>query len=127
MPPVAADSPTPLIDDEASSASAADRALDALTLFARPQTPRGQWWSELEPLLSEQARTDYLGVDPAQVPVTKVTGPPKVVDLDTAMLAIVHIPTDAGLYAVTLSRSDEDPDWRVESLVPPESDPHAGD
>jgi hypothetical protein len=95
-----------------------------MRLFARPQLTRAAWWSDLEPLLSAQAAQDYAGVDPANVPVRQITGPGRLVPLETDRVAIVHVPTDHGLYAVTMSRSPEDPQWRAEHLTPPETDPH---
>lgn len=114
-----------LKDDKESRAAAKERAGEALGRFARPDLSPTDWWDGLAPLLSEQARSDYLGIDPATVPVTQITGKARLARVDTSMLAIVHIPTDAGLYAVTLTRSPEAPVWVVESIVPPELDPHA--
>jgi hypothetical protein len=98
-----------------------------MRLFARPRLAQEAWWADLEPLLSDQAAHDYLGVDPANVPVRQVTGPGRLVPLETKLVTIVHVPTDAGLYAVTLSRSPEDPQWRAERVTPPETDPHGPD
>lgn len=96
-----------------------------MRLFARPELSPKAWWADLEPLLSASARQDYYGVDPSQVPVTEVFGPARLVPLGTKLLAIVHVPTDAGLYAVTFSRSKEEPRWAVERITPPEPDPHS--
>ena len=98
-----------------------------MRLFARPRLDAETWWSALEPLMSTQAQQDYYGTDPARVPVAAVTGPGTLLDLDTKRLAIVHVPTDAGLYAITLSRSPEAPEWKVERIAPPEPDPHTED
>lgn len=98
-----------------------------MRLFARPGISARAWWADLKPLLSDQAQRDYYGVDPARVPVSKVTGDGRLVELDTALVAIVHVPTNAGLYAVTVSRSSQEPRWVVERITPPEPDPHAGD
>lgn len=95
-----------------------------MSLFARPDLGRQAWWADLEPLLSDQAARDYAGVDPANVPVRQVTGPGRLVPLETALVTIIHVPTDAGLYAVTLSRSPEHPQWRADRITPPEPDPH---
>lgn len=98
-----------------------------MTLFARPGLSAEDWWADLEPLLSAKAQQDYLYVDPARVPVTAVTGKGRLVELGTELVAIVHVPTDAGLYAVTVSRSEEAPEWVADRITPPEPDPHAGD
>lgn len=99
-------------------------AAQTMRLFARPKMSAEQWWTDLEPRLSAQARLDYFGIDPASVPVTKITGPVTLVPMSTKLASIAHIPTDAGLYAVTLSRTPEEPQWVVEQITPPEPDPH---
>ena len=122
--------PTPTTDlawDVVEQQKVARLAEKTMRLFARPDRPADAWWADLEPLLSAQARQDYYGVDPARVPVTAVTGPARLVPLDTELVAIAHIPTDAGLYAVTLSRTPQAPAWMVERITPPEADPHAGE
>lgn len=95
--------------------------MQAMTRFARPSMPAKKWWDELSPLLSAQARTDYAYTDPANVPATKVTGKPSLADLDSVHVRIVQVPTDAGTYSITLSRSELDPDWVVERIAPPDS------
>lgn len=100
------------------------RGREALRLWARPSMGADAWWDDLEPYLTAQAQQDYSYTDPANVPVTKLTGAATLVELDTRRVAIVHVPTDAGLYAVTLSRSPESPTWLVERIAPPEPDPH---
>lgn len=97
-----------------------------MTLFARRDVAAGRWWADLAPYLSAQAAQDYRYTDPASVPPTQLTGTGQLVDLDTSehLVTIAHLPTDAGLYAVTLSRSAEQPTWTVERITPPET---AGD
>lgn len=91
-----------------------------MRLFARPDVPAGTWWEDLEPYLSPAAQEAYYATDPANVPVTKVTGDVELVDASNELVAIAHLPTDHGLYAVTLSRSPERPAWAVERITPPE-------
>jgi len=88
-------------------------------VFARPDVSYEQWWADLSPLLSSQAQMDYQYVDPLNVPARAVTGDPILVDDDSASVAGVQVPTDVGLYVVTLSRADADAPWVVERITPP--------
>lgn len=117
-------SPAPLSWRPEDRRAAIKAGVRVMSLFARPDLERQTWWDDLEPLLSDQAARDYAGVDPANVPVRQVTGPGRLVPLETALVTIVHVATDAGLYAVTLSRSPEHPQWRADRITPPEPDPH---
>lgn len=99
---------------------AAATAVKAMTLFARRTVPAQQWIDELAVYMTPQAAQDYRYVDPANVPAAAVTGPGKVIPTDSAWLARVQVPTDAGAYLVILSRTEEDPRWRVARFTPPE-------
>lgn len=110
--------PEPTADpDRAEAASVAQKVM---VLFARPGVDATRWMKDLEPYLSPQAQQDYQGSNPANVPARKVTARAAVVATDSARLARVHVPTDAGVYLVVLSRSPGDPTWRVERITPPE-------
>lgn len=108
----------PTADVDRTDASAT--AVKAMTLFARRTVPAQQWIDELAVYMTPQAAQDYRYVDPANVPPTSITGPAKVVPTDSAWLARVQVPTDVGAYLVILSRTEEDPAWRVARFTPPE-------
>jgi len=105
--------------DAAAKASAAHAASAAMTAFLRPELDYETWWADLEPLLTYEAAVGYSYTDPANVPASKVTGPAVVRDGDSAYLASVEVPTDAGTYTVVLVRADGDAPWLVERLNPP--------
>jgi len=105
--------------DQASTTAVLDAAVVAVQAFARPDVPYEQWWADLSPLLSPQAQIDYQYVDPVNVPARGVTGEPVLVDDDSASVAGVQVPTDVGLYLMTLSRADADAPWVVERITPP--------
>lgn len=109
---------------DAARQDAAAIAIKAMTLYARRDIAAAQWIDDLAAVLTVQAAQDYAGTDPANVPPTAVTGPAKVIATDSAWLARVQVPTDVGLYLVTLSRTADDPTWRVARFTPPET---AGD
>jgi hypothetical protein len=60
--------------DEASKTAALETATKAMTLYARPTVTDKVWIQELGQVLTAQATADYQYVDPANIPVTKVTG-----------------------------------------------------
>lgn len=99
---------------------AAATAVQAMTLFARQSVTAEQWIDELAVYMTPQAAQDYSHVDPNNVPATAVTGPGKVIPTDSAWLARVQVPTNVGAYLVILSRTEEDPTWRVARITPPE-------
>jgi len=113
-----------LVLDEASKAAATDAGVKVMTLFARRAVPASTWWNDLVPVMTGQAAQAYRNVDPANVPATKVTGPGKVTPASTPQVARVSVPTDAGVYLVILSRTDQDPRWLADRITPPEG---AGD
>lgn len=105
---------------DADRAEAKATAEKAMRLFARRTVTPQQWIDELASYLTPQAALDYRYVDPANVPPTAVTGPGKIISTDSAWLARVQVPTDVGAYLVVLSRTEEDPVWRVARFTPPE-------
>ena len=106
--------------DQASRASALGAAHDVMTAFARPDLPFDQWWAGLQPMLDQQASRDYSSMDPSVIPVTTVTGEGSLLDEDSAYIARVAVPTDAGEYTVLLSRRDADAPWLASRMTPPE-------
>lgn len=106
--------------DESSRDAAVELAEEAMVLYARPDVPFEVWWADLVPLLSAQAASAYVTVDPETIPVSEVTDPPLLPEWTTPEVARVSVPTDVGAYLVIVSRTDLDPVWRVERFVAPE-------
>lgn len=100
---------------QSSAISAAERAVDA---FANPQLPYQEWIEGLYPLLTQAAATAYEGTDPANVPATQVIGTGQVLAGSTEVALIVQVPTDAGLYNVSLSRPGGDAPWLADRIRP---------
>ncbi len=105
--------------DAASRAGVVEAAQAAMTAFARPGLEFEAWWGELAPLLTQQGQQDYAYVDPANVPATTVTGAGSLVDDTSAYAAGVEVPTDAGVYTLTLTRTDAHGPWLVARFTPP--------
>jgi len=108
--------------DAAARAAAVNAAKAALTAFARPRLDHDTWWAGLEPLLTPEAAQDYAYVDPANVPVTAVTGPGRLIDSTSAYVAHVAFTTDAGTYTVVVSRADGAAPWLTSRITPPQND-----
>lgn len=105
--------------DQASADTAAQAATTAMTVFISHSPDPQAWWAQLQPLLSPTAARDYAGVDPANVPARRLTGPAQVQADASAYLATALVPTDHGAYTVLLSRQGGDQPWLVERLTPP--------
>ncbi|MFC0456205.1 hypothetical protein ACFFGR_06515 [Arthrobacter liuii] len=106
--------------DEPSKKAALDVATKAMTLYARPNVSAETWISDLGQLMTSQAVADYQYVDPANIPVKKVTGAGQLeVDPSNGFGCHVLFPTDAGPYDVQLLRSAADKRWQVNRFTPP--------
>jgi hypothetical protein len=114
------DHPTEPIPEagEASQTDAVAAAERVVTVFARPTLDEVQWWNELVPLLSQKGAAAYEGTLPSNVPVTAVTGAGVVLPASTEVATLVEVPTDAGLYTVTLVRDSADQPWLAERIRP---------
>jgi hypothetical protein len=104
-------------DEEA----ARDVAVNAMRDFARPELDETRWANDFARWLTPKATTAYSFVDPANVPVTEVTGPASLeIDEANGFGATATVPTDIGNYRVQLLRQGQDEPWKVNRLHPPE-------
>lgn len=130
-----ADAPAGLVDDDTgetitpqvvpewndeSRASVIAAAESATHAFARPDLAYEDWWAGLQPLLTQQASSDYAYVDPANIPASEVTGSGTIVDESSAYVGTVEVPTDVGDYLVILNRKSAEAEWMVSRITPPE-------
>ena len=91
-----------------------------MKLYARPTVTDKVWIQELGQLLTAQATADYQYVDPANIPVKKITGTGQLkIDERNGFGCHVVFPTDAGDYDVQLLRSAADKPWQVNRFTPP--------
>ncbi len=108
--------------DQASKDKAAEVAEKAMADFARPTVEEKQWANDLARWLTPQATADYSTVDPANIPVTRVTGPATLaVDESNGYGVTVTVPTNIGTYTLQLLRTGKDAPWKVNRLTPPSS------
>lgn len=107
--------------EAATFKAAASTATAFMKAFARPggAVDEAAWWNAVRSFMTDQAATDYEGVDPAQVPFSRVTGAPAVIPTDApaALLTAVRVPTDAGDYVVELTSTEQG--LKVSRVVPP--------
>ena len=120
--------PTAPVDDATvapapeAGANSQQKAIAAATkvmqTFAQPQLSADKWWAQMLPLLSQQGGVAYEGTDPSQIPVHQVTGAGTVLPDSTEVSLNVQLPTDAGLYNITLTRPDASAPWLADRIRP---------
>ncbi|MBT1003973.1 hypothetical protein KIH31_15395 [Paenarthrobacter sp. DKR-5] len=108
--------------DEQSRKDAATVASRAMADYARPGSDRTRWANDFARWLTPRATADYSTVDPANIPVSKVTGPATLrVDETNGYGVTAMVPTNAGTYTLQLLRTGRDAPWKVNRLAPPSS------
>jgi hypothetical protein len=109
----------PVPEAEASSKATAIAAAEkVVAAFGKPDLPYQQWIDGLYPLMSQTGAAVYEGTDPQNVPVHQVTGTGRILEGSTDVALIVEVPTDAGPYNVSLSRSSPDAAWLADRIRP---------
>lgn len=108
------DGPT---DARTASAQARDVAQRAMARFCRPRLTRQAWTAGLHPLLALAAAGAYSTVDSSRVGCARVTGPPHAGAGD-GYTRLYSVPTDAGVYRVTLTRMSLSDRWLVFHIAP---------
>lgn len=107
--------------DQKSRESVVDAAEHAMEIYAQPDLSQDEWFTQMEPLMTQKAALDYSYLEPSSLPVKKVTGKGKLVNETSAYIGRVEVPTDNGTYTVLLNRSSADADWKVHRFTPPEN------
>lgn len=65
--------------------------------------PADQWWTALAPLCETEFAALLASVDPANLPASRVTGPPVLASPSTSGPAVYTIPTDGGTLTITVA------------------------
>lgn len=102
-----------------SQQSAADVAVRVMTAYARPDLSAQAWMDGITPYLSQAGAAAYEGTDPAQVPVSTVTGPGTIMPAATAYALNVSVPTNNGTYVVALTRTSTTTPWLADRIIVP--------
>lgn len=105
--------------DETSQRSAQEAAVAVMEAFAHPEREHEEWWAELEPMLTDNAAEAYYYVEPAQIPVSEITGEATIATDESAYVHLLEVPTNVGTYEVLMIREGADDPWRAERLTPP--------
>ncbi|MEC5152620.1 hypothetical protein [Cryobacterium sp. GrIS_2_6] len=109
----------PVPEAAAASQTAAIAAAEkAVTAFGQPGLRYRAWIDGLYPLMTQAGAAAYEGTDPVNVPVHHVTGAGMIHDGSTEFALIVQVPTDAGLYNVSLSRTSPTAPWLADRIRP---------
>ena len=118
-PPEDEATPVPVPEAASTSQEAAIAAAEkAVAAFGRPDLSYQDWINGLYPLMTQTGAAAYEGTDPQNVPVRQVTGAGTIFEGSTEVALIVQVPTDAGAYNVSLSRSSADLPWLADRIRP---------
>lgn len=115
----------PMTWDSAAQTSAVAAATTVVNAYLRKDLAPAAWWGNLTPYLTGTAQADYAGTDLTQVPGTRVRKGAQAApgDQGAAYLAVVAVPTDAGVYTVLLERgpevSTDATHWLASKVTPP--------
>ncbi len=110
------DTPAPHDQEKASSPSPSagtnSLATAAMRSFCHPERSRQAWIAGLDPYLTLAAASAYATVQPSRVDCTRVIATAHSGEGDD-FTQLVTVPTDAGLYHVTVTRASASERWLV--------------
>ncbi|WP_217376135.1 hypothetical protein [Paenarthrobacter ureafaciens] len=110
--------------DAAAEKSVKDTASKVMGLFARPDVPEATWFADLAPHLAPEYAEDAKYIDPARVPIRKITDGPAISrDAGNPMTVTATFATDAGRWRVLLHRSGQQQPWLVTAISPQDPTP----
>lgn len=99
--------------------SAAKEARAVMELFARPKLDKGKWFAELKPHLDSGMADSMSYTDPSSIAPTKVTGQPVVRPMHATDGRDVAVPTDAGVWTVTMTYDPNAKKWATAAISGP--------
>lgn len=106
----------PAVWDESSRVAARELAVHAVGAWVNVDDGEDVWRSGLAAWLSPDALAYYAAVDPRNIAAAEITGEPQLVDEDSPELAVVEVPTSAGIYEVTMNRVEAADPWAVQRV-----------
>ncbi|MFK4637217.1 hypothetical protein [Paenarthrobacter histidinolovorans] len=105
--------------DAAAEKTVKDTAAKAMALFARPDVPETTWFADLAPHLAPDYAEDAKYIDPARVPIRKITDGPAISrDAGNPMTVTATFATDAGRWTMLLHRSGQQQPWLITAISP---------
>lgn len=95
-------------------------AVAAMGAYIKPATDHGTWFEGIHPRITDQFAIELGKFDPAYLTVSKMTGTATATtDPNNPFQVVVGVPTDDGVYQVTMLRSTQTAFWLANSIVPP--------
>lgn len=106
--------------DPLDRTAAQDTARAVLTAWARPDQPYDQWWTDLQPLLTDDAQESFSFTDPTTIPALTITGAASESENSgDPYVATFYFPTDAGTFGVDVARDPNGGPWKAFSIIFP--------
>lgn len=103
-------------DKEAALAA----ATAAMVAYIKPGSDHATWFEGIRPRITDQFAIELGKFDPAYLTVSKMTGKATATnDPKNPFQVNVSVPTDDGVYQVTMLRSTQTAFWLANSIVPP--------
>lgn len=107
-------------DDQAKT-DALDVASQAMILYNRRTVDSKTWIHDLAQYMTNEAGAKYQGVDPANIPVFKTIGAPKLlIDEGNGFAAHVEFPTTIGVFDFDLNRQGANREWKIKYINMPD-------
>jgi hypothetical protein len=103
--------------DAAAENAVKDTAAKVMGLFARPDVTETTWFADLAPYLAPEYAEDAKYIDPARVPIRKITDGPAISrEAGNPLTVTATFSTDAGRWRMLLHRSGQQHPWLVTAI-----------
>lgn len=100
--------------------AAQQAALATMAEYIKPGTDHATWFNNIRPRITTQFAIELDKFDPTYLTVSKITGKATATtEANNPFQVIVSIPTDDGVYKVTMLRANQTAFWLTNSIVPP--------
>ncbi|MFC8041803.1 hypothetical protein ACFUOZ_20815 [Paenarthrobacter sp. NPDC057355] len=108
--------------DAKSEESVKAVAVKVMGMFARPNVPERQWYTDIFPHLSKEYAVDAQYIDPARIRVNAIqSGPVLTREMGNPMTVTAEFATNNGPWLMLLHRLDQHEPWLVTSIAPKDS------
>jgi hypothetical protein len=88
--------------------------------YIKAGTDHDTWFEGIRPRITDQFAIELGKFDPAYLTVSKMTGPATATtDKNNPFQVVVSVPTDDGVYKVTMLRATQTAFWFANSIIPP--------
>jgi ABC-type transport system substrate-binding protein len=121
-PSPAAASSSPMLTPTAPARTPLGAGQRAWAAFSQRGLSHDEWWTRLEPLLSDSAKAVYVYDDPRTIPAMTLTGPIRLAAKapdEPRFTAEVVVPTSKGRFALDLERHTLASPWLLYAITFP--------